>query len=400
MKKFRSKPKACACHGFVIGHIRNDVDAFVAGAADPANPRCCPLCIFARITHVFLFCDVLLDDVKTERASLLSACLSLLHAFASAPALHIRRCLNAAARRCTKNHDYPLTDTACYEEFVGCMLALLFTAIEKGSRPIHRYPLTSKDAHWPKTVDDLVPHGAAADMEALVHWCCVLPTHPPFGVLFAYVQAIPNVVLPPLLESPLRQRLAWAMATALSRTPVQWPGGTPFDMPDGIKRDTRQCGTPVVANYVMLVVYMIHGQSDHGADELFQLVAGFERAFLGPVAALGGALRVLHPGAAGMVRPFVDFLNKIDKGHFEDPVAERPTSRLAWEFFNLTDRKYSVCRTVMVLKQKIDLGRCDWGTFKRLWVECDLDAADILRLRAWLLASGVFPAFTFTPYTQ
>ncbi|EJD37164.1 hypothetical protein AURDEDRAFT_173799 [Auricularia subglabra TFB-10046 SS5] len=443
------RPLKCSCkeaHRFTPSEMRQLIDAFVAGAQDPNNPHCCPAC-FILLAMDFVLCTTTIDDVKQNGKEFFAVCLSLLEAFSRAPPAFMRNRLYAAGVSCREGRMIHGPDTIVedliYERFVDHLFLGLTSGFLWGSRPLDLYPLTSSKAHWPSDLSHVLPYGAARTADVLVFWCSVNWSPVPFAMLGKFLRAARTALLPALLESPRRERLAWAMASALSPRPITWPGGTPFRAPDGINIDTSHRGSADTAVTVMALVSAVTVSINSRTDDIRSLVGGFEREFLGPVAALGRLFPQMDAEGVRAAREFTDYLRSALGHSPAAPAPQTPTSRLFHNFFHSTRSKYSFCsnracaaagvtethvqpfsrcqqcslvrycgrecqkqdwkngavphREVCPLLSKIlkaiPVAQCNAETFDRLWDDLDLAAEDDQLVREWLLSTGILPAF-------
>ncbi|EJD39679.1 hypothetical protein AURDEDRAFT_128150 [Auricularia subglabra TFB-10046 SS5] len=423
-----------------LDEFRARLEAFFRACRNPRDLRGCTSCLYF-IDSAARRCDEAADIAKGHPDAPFSAALVLLEELTRVSIPRTRHALQTAQMRCRQSHgDYEKDRNDIFERFVEGVARFVRGGFYFGSQRVSTSALTRKREHFPATLNQLFPLGADRIIDALVYWCCAAPGSSPFDIVFLYLYVARNAVLPRLLVVENRERLVWSMVHALSRTAVNWPGGTPpFEYPQGFhpQEDARRGKEAIEC--IARVVDEIATKGNDGTPSLSNLVSGFEREFLTALETLESFLSRVAPIFADRLRSLAAFLSaRLGRGAADPP----STELLVYRFASRTNvagqgacahtacrapqlsahgtRKLFYCNRCRLVRYcGADCQRADWSGaavphklvcvslaklrgyapqegmtwegFRAAWEQAALDPADEQNLRRWVLATGVVP---------
>ncbi|EJD35042.1 hypothetical protein AURDEDRAFT_140435 [Auricularia subglabra TFB-10046 SS5] len=439
-----SSSQRCMCNNgddhLPLDEFRARLEAFFRACRNPRDLRGCMACLDL-INITARTCVEAGDIAKLHPDAPFSAALVLLEELTRVSVTRTRLALQTAQTHCKRSHGPHKKDRRdVFERFVEGLGLFIRGGFYSGSQPVALSGRMRKGEHWPATLDQLFPLGTDRIIDALVYWCCAAAGHSPFDIVCLDLYLARDTVLPRLLAAENRERLAWSMVHALSRTPVDWPGGAPpFQDPQGFRPQEEARWGKEMVRHITRLIHQIAAKGNDGTASLSNLVSGFEREFLAALETLESFLIHLDPDDADTLRSLAAFLNtRLGRGSAEPPSTELLVFRFACRI-NVPGqgvcantacgtpqhsahgtRKLFYCNRCRLVRycgadcQKADwsgaevphklvcvtlaklLGylpqeKMDWPDFHAAWEEAALDPVDVDNLRKWVLATGVVP---------
>lgn len=160
-------------------------------------------------------------------------------------------------------------------------------------------------SRWPLHPNDLIPFGARQSTEMHVHWCCRFISPAPFTVLMVLLFSCRPIILPHLLESPLREHLLWCTVQMLHADTgcdiFPWPASVTYSRPDRLPHWFLTSSTSTnasVGSAVWLLRALLSGP-DAGSDDLANFFGSYEAALM---PAVYSALDMQQSGAISLDR--------------------------------------------------------------------------------------------------
>ncbi|EJD35198.1 hypothetical protein AURDEDRAFT_130759 [Auricularia subglabra TFB-10046 SS5] len=281
---------------FTKGDLGQRLCAFVAAAMDLGTMSICPICF--RVLVLWAINDttalgfVLLKFPEVLETALRTIVL-LSEPETSVPALRVRLQFNVfqcsgketlhRMRTTSRNKDP-------FDALLEALYCLVTYALKGGPKPMY---VVGKDlargkhffgrkGMWPRELRDLFPLGIERTLDAFVFWCCVPFAELPFELLNCYLVIARPVIIEPFLESPRRDRCAWATLQAL--TPgfnVPWPAdrAAPFTTPPGLRMGDGLRGSERLVDFALTTLGMVWASLDARRDDVKRFLAGLEREF-------------------------------------------------------------------------------------------------------------------------
>ncbi|EJD37137.1 hypothetical protein AURDEDRAFT_173771 [Auricularia subglabra TFB-10046 SS5] len=424
--------------------VLSHVDEFMTSTAQWPDTTICPDCFSVLSSHVDSDCGPscrTFNTIQVHRHAFWIQSVRLIIELTTTNIPRLRHRLLVNQQKCSAElHGVAL---ACsFADPVDMLLhglyAIVSGGLTRGLRPLQprgesfKY-FHKRHGHWPISIEQLFPLGAARCVDALVFWCCVPVGPAQFSLLTTILTVARALVIGRLLESPTRDRLVWAIARMLTPSALQWPTAAPFIPPSGLTLPERLRGNPHVISAILTFLTLLRDDFNARSDETTHFVAGYAPPLLAaltsvvarfgtdPRAAIAHEYITLLRGGGGSA----DAPDAVATIH--EYLLRRSSSRLcastACAVSELTEgavrpfQQCGNCRFVRYCGRECQ--RRDWNAgaggrhkdicpilckllgavdpflegleFRRAFEELGLEAADVDSLHRWALAGGLLP---------
>lgn len=272
--------------------VLSHVDEFVASTTQWVDSNLCAYCLAVLSLQIDDDCGpqcLTFNTLQVYRHDLWVQSMRLLIELTTTDIPRLRRRLVANHHKCSSNlHDVELARemTDPIDMLLHALTAIVTSGLTRGLRPLqprgesYKY-FHKRNGHWPVSIEQLFPLGAQRGVDALVFWCCVAIEPAQFSLLTTVLTVARSVIIGHLLESPTRDRLAWAIARTLSVSALVWPTtATPFTAPPGLALTDRLRGDPHAITAILTFLTLLRDDVNARSDETPRFVRGYEAPLL------------------------------------------------------------------------------------------------------------------------